>query len=240
VETGKGKTAGGCTNNPTWINNPQYILDLTGPGTVAVTLSQTGINGKPTHIGLYGWKSTNGYRILASGNPVVTTTIIDSPQISANFEGPGKFVVMPSTFSPAQETTFELKAVTTSASITPVKEWVVCSSQGEWRTGQCGGCCNSITWKENPQIPLNAPAQVNLTIVLSTADDSKKPMGFYVFNPQLTNRVFASKFVNTNSVSDTVSALPAGQYVVIPTTFNPNIMGKFVVSTYTDGNVTLG
>ncbi len=49
--------------------------------------------------------------------------------VTCVLEGPGNFVVMPTTFSAAQETSFDIKVLTSNASIKPVVEWLVASVQ---------------------------------------------------------------------------------------------------------------
>lgn len=82
------------------------------------------------------WKTTTGYRNLSTSDIAFQSTLIDaalgildpmikthSSLVNGSVDGPGSFIVMPTTFNAGQETTFELKALSGSASLKPVKEW---------------------------------------------------------------------------------------------------------------------
>jgi len=234
----RGETAGGCANHATWVKNPQFSLQLTQHGPVTVTLTQEGRAGKPTHVGMLLWKTTDAMRCLTLDALEGKTQIIDAGQLSLVVEGPGTFNVMPMTFNPGDEMSFELAAVCPTATLVPVTEWTLTTFDGQWTTGKCGGCCNEKTWKENPTYTLTVSRPTKMTIILATADGTKKPMGFYIFNPTLTTKIENSKFVNGDSVSGTFN-IPAGTYAFLPTTFNANLQGPFKVSIYSDAPLSI-
>lgn len=226
------KNGGGCLNNPSWVDNPQYLLTVNKKTDVPIALTQAGVDGRPTHIGLYLWKTTTGYRNLLPSGIVWQSPLIDSGTVSEVVPlDQGQYVIMPCTFHPQKFTTYELKASSSDCSLGPVKEFISKSIDGEWKAGQCGGCQNTAQWTQNPKLKLVVKEAASITITVSVKD--KLPIGFYVFDPALKTRLQTSKFIQGNSSSHDCK-LNVGEYCILPCTFNPNTMGKFSVSVFAD------
>eukprot|EP01129_Flabellula_baltica_P016956 TRINITY_DN9254_c0_g1_i1.p1 TRINITY_DN9254_c0_g1~~TRINITY_DN9254_c0_g1_i1.p1 ORF type:complete len:998 (+),score=248.60 TRINITY_DN9254_c0_g1_i1:24-2996(+) len=222
------KTAGGCTNHSTWVDNPQYTIKVNTPGTVVVTLTQN-IESRTdlTHIGLYAWKTGSSKKnLIARNNLVGQSPITNAPSVEvtlANCE-PGKYTVMPCTFNPGLLISYTLKVEGGDSILKEAQEILSDDIRGEWSEGTDGGCKNHGTWKSNPVFPLDIPGETVVTITLNTND--KTPMGFYVLDKGLTKTVHSSKFANTKTLSEDVT-LQEGEYVVLPATFNPGLHAPF-------------
>jgi len=103
----KGPTAGGCLNEPTWLKNPQFLLEVEKTGTVLITLTQTlAEKEKPEAIGIYAFirqtpdrvevKPPQAERVLSAKEFPDVVTVSSSFQAK---EGT-YYVVMPTTFDP--------------------------------------------------------------------------------------------------------------------------------------------
>jgi len=113
----RGVSAGGCTNHPTWINNPQYGITINQPCTLFVSLLQEDIRlarkGQNKCIGLFLFKvPDNTQRIKQYDH---TTTLIARPDAfvntrevtkEINISEPGHYVLIPCTFQPGHEASF--------------------------------------------------------------------------------------------------------------------------------------
>jgi hypothetical protein len=102
----RGATAAGCSNNPTWVNNPQFQLELPQSTTVTILLAHHNTKKKP-HIGFLVFKDA-GQRLKAAFSPLHTASYIDAP-ISAELTlDAGRYVIVPSTFDAGIELEFQL------------------------------------------------------------------------------------------------------------------------------------
>jgi len=100
----RGPTAGGCVNYPkTWLNNPQFLLELDRKGTVIVTLEQElSPNEQPECIGIYAFGNRpQPARVDKLVNPTVSPkTFLNVVSCSEEFQVTGYYVIMPTTFDP--------------------------------------------------------------------------------------------------------------------------------------------
>eukprot|EP01130_Rhizamoeba_saxonica_P016287 TRINITY_DN7499_c0_g1_i1.p1 TRINITY_DN7499_c0_g1~~TRINITY_DN7499_c0_g1_i1.p1 ORF type:complete len:1144 (-),score=258.70 TRINITY_DN7499_c0_g1_i1:25-3456(-) len=230
----KNDTAGGCTNHPTWKNNPQYYFEVTTKNTIPLVLEQHPSDGNLVHIGMYVWKTDSKKRNLNSGNPIFQSQIINSAQVGGDIElEHGIYVVMPCTFHQGINCPFSLKIVLDDIDLHPVEELQQITISGAWTRGKAGGCSNHNTWPNNPQFPFSMSSKGEVTISLEV--QSKTPMGFYIFDKDVLKSMGTSKFANTLSVTGTFELIP-GEYVLLPCTFNPDIYVNFniVISSEVD------
>jgi len=103
----KGSTAGGCQNEPTWLNNPQFLLEVDKPGVVIANLIQLiPPNAKPESIGVYVFVRPTGARVdtrptkeerlvMAGEFPDVVSVAERFPVKDGNH-----YIIMPTTFDP--------------------------------------------------------------------------------------------------------------------------------------------
>jgi len=103
----KGNTAGGCVNNPTFLNNPQFLLELEKPGSVIANLRQElGPKDKPESIGIYVFTNTTPTRVEikppAAERVVNAKDFPDVAVVEEHFQANAgvHYIVMPTTFDP--------------------------------------------------------------------------------------------------------------------------------------------
>jgi len=117
--------------------------------------------------------------------------------------------------------------------------------EGEWKGKSAGGCVNFPTWRNGPQFQLTPKFITNVHVLLELHVDPQEQIhyphiGFYVvkstdpnFKRVLLNPkdiVTECKFANKLSISAKATLNPEeGPYVIIPSTFDPGVEGKFSV-----------
>jgi hypothetical protein len=107
----KDATAAGCRNNPAWLDNPQFLLDVDKAGTVIVALSQNlASDQQPQSIGFYIFARSTTDRISVEPQTntdqpiVVPKSFINLPTVSQQFDAdPSQhYIILPATFDPAE------------------------------------------------------------------------------------------------------------------------------------------
>ncbi|CAE7429994.1 ADL1 [Symbiodinium sp. CCMP2592] len=117
----------------------------------------------------------------------------------------------------------------------------------EWRGETAGGCRNYPTYDKNPKIQLSIKGRVNLILTLEQADsrggfdgDEEIPIGF---------RVYRDRSLSGNGVCGTstyaydrelcvdveLTENTAGPYIILPTTFKPNMERGFILKAFWKG-----
>lgn len=153
-------------------------------------------------------------------------------------------------FSTGRISLSELKPPTTDAALCeelPAGEWETVQLNGCWKNGlSAGGSRNFPSFHTNPCFPLSIPAgpgktSVKVTLRQHCLDSKCCPIGFHIFQvpnsswkPQTTSFVHLEPLVSCvpHCYSQEVSRLcrlPAGSYVIIPSTYLPNTEGNFTV-----------
>jgi len=118
IASGKwsGKSAGGCFNHQTWINNPKYLMKF-GKSSGNYDVEFVLIQGSKTtcYIGLYifgGYQEGQG---LSTNQCVKQVQCINRNEISVKVQMPsssGQFMVMPTTFKAGETNDFQLIILT--------------------------------------------------------------------------------------------------------------------------------
>ena len=128
----KGDTAGGCSNHPTAMNNPQMVLTIKRPTEVVLTLTQQDRRGLTIGSGrgrtfpigisvLYGDSLDKArssgdikrYEVASSGKFSYDREVTLKMQLTMRGNGSTtKYIVVPSTFDAGQECEFTLRAFT--------------------------------------------------------------------------------------------------------------------------------
>lgn len=116
----KGASAGGCANNrDTWMNNPQFLLSCSTPGTVEILLTQdSGGSHHMEAIAIYAFSSPGKTRLREMGMIVVKpSTIINLPTVSETLqvEANANYIIMPTTFEPHKERNFTISVASANA-----------------------------------------------------------------------------------------------------------------------------
>ena len=133
------------------------------------------------------------------------------------------------------------------------KTWSESLIFGEWkRPNRAGGCVNNRgTFCENPQFmfDINSDSDQAEEVLISLDQMSLRSLGkdnltigFFIMRVE-DNRKYrlhqakpksaSSSFINSRSVF-VREKLPNGKYVCIPSTFDPQIEGKFLLRIYSD------
>eukprot|EP00736_Rhodelphis_marinus_P002744 Rmarinus@m.9918 len=139
------------------------------------------------------------------------------------------------------------------------EEWNGLRVQGEWTKGTAGGCLKYATWKNNVQYVLTVQKKTTVFILLSqrdvrlynqtTYDDA---IGFLVHvsdDPdkkvvQFTQKGLVGKtpsYVTARDVSILLRLDPlvSKHYVILPTTFKPEVLGKYYLYVFSNRPVQL-
>lgn len=116
--------------------------------------------------------------------------------------------------------------------------------QGKFVKGQsAGGCANHPTWGMNPQYVLIVKTAGEVTVGLEQLTENPTHIGYTVLKgdgsqrrkPEMKDSVGNSgSFVNSAQVSADFK-LPAGDYIVVPSTFKPHEELDFVMRVEGDG-----
>ena len=144
--------------------------------------------------------------------------------------------------------------------------FTVLRAEGAWTAETAGGCANHTTWKDNPQLLLKVTKPTHLTISLNQPDtrmEAKKMgkaafdklyrdgagydeyIGFAVFQGGARRARYASRdilasadYTCVRTVSTTISDLQPGEYIIVPTTFDPKQM-KFHMRFWANNKIKL-
>lgn len=252
-------TAGGCVNHGGFFRNPQYLLHVnttSGSAPVHISLSQKQPDTNLFHIGFYIAKAESPSKLLSlTGKELVEKTKFqNTKEVFLEISLPaGQYLIIPTTFAPDFEGGFVLTArllqpgPSDSLTLQHVDYGYV-NLDSEWSNQTSGGCVNFPTWRNNPQfafqLPQNQEAETLVQIVLHTNlnADSKHHIGFYVvkatdlnfkklvLNP--TDVVADCKFANKQTVhiKTTIKKEHGNTFVIIPSTFYPNVEAKFSIA----------
>lgn len=180
----------------------------------------------------------------------------------------GGLMLVPSLGEAGAEGTFELQVdCDFPLVIDELPKFSTQSLPGEWTESNAVGCHLHSDWKKNPKVYLHIkgvrPAKVKITLTRSELEWKAKckrdavgtMMGFYLFHGQKMNRDGSTNvilngrswtetdFVPLHSVqSPPELVLPSvlnEPYMIMPATYDPNKLGKFVVSVQSDVDFTL-
>jgi Ca2+-binding EF-hand superfamily protein len=245
----KGESAAGCTNNPSWFNNPQYSLTIKEPNTkVFMNLSQYDLRyilkTNPSHYSKQ--YDPIGVLILQTDDPeykktsyaqqerVSTSLFCGVRDLSLEFMGQkGHYIILPCTFAARIEMHYELCVYTEHPSkiaevkATKPKKGIA----GFWRGMYAGGCVNySATWMRNPQYLL--VCEGNGTVNVTLEQDVTPPLecvGVYVFKSRGQQRIpqpeqlilTPQTFDDVASVTEAFKVEARANYIIMPTTFDP-------------------
>jgi len=138
--------------------------------------------------------------------------------------------------------------------------------EGEWTRRTGGGCVNYDTWKNNPQILMRVPQACSVNIALDQGDSRLKckSMGkaqwdelsskggyenyiaFAVLKGNKKKRFMSERdllaeaqYINSRSVSQFIENVPAGDYIIVPTTFEPGTGIKFIMRFFASAPIQL-
>jgi len=243
-----GKTAGGCSNEPTWKVSPQFILEIPVDEKVTITLKQQKPpDGKYFHIGFIVMKSEPiKKRKFQTSDVIHQTQFINTASTSGDINlKAGAYNIVACTFRPNIENTFELSVYGQNEKVilyelTSENDWKKVSLNGRWSPGKDGGCSNNKnTWMNNPYYLLELHQKSTVKVVVDVLI-LKSAIGYYLWTTddgkKVVKMIGASTFVQgLKNVSVSKDwELDPGKYIVIPTTFEPNLHSDFVITAYSE------
>jgi len=152
--------SGGCTNHPTWRDNPQYLLTVSHDVKAILTVEQKIVgDADPLTIGLYVFNSPKGYPVLNPKDLAAKPRFSNVPKTSVEIDlQAGKnYILMPATFEPNKFSEFKVSVFlvddsgSIQANLSEAKKWTGKQHQESKWTKDSGGCMNNKTWKDNPK-----------------------------------------------------------------------------------------
>ena len=252
--------AGGCVNNPTWRENPQFFLIMKQKAKVAITLEQYDPVCKS--IGFYVTKGNGSQIVVLPPEDLITKSgfkkqrsITEECVLDVSDE---PHAIIPCTFHPNIYQKFRLSVCVIQAKssshvrakdilqLLPCNtEWRAKSLQGFWTEGFCGGCINEKrTWLQNPQFALTISQKSRVAIVLTQVTPDNV-IGYYIIpaetsNPiqevSLTTDVRGSQFPKGSHESTLQMEIEAGIYIIVCCTFEANQLGKFELTVHAEND----
>jgi len=131
----------------------------------------------------------------------------------------------------------------------PANDWKGLRVQGEWTSHTSGGGdILGLNWRKNPQYQLQLTQQSDVCVAIEQ-DENTRSIGVYVVRQiDVGKKVvdYSDEVGKTDSFKYLCSSglkipkLPAGSYVVIPCTFDAEVLGPFRVIAYVnDPNAAL-
>ena len=235
------RTAGGSPNTPHWRRNPQFTI-LVGPGggTAKLTLSQLPKDPLP-FLAFYIFKAGDDKRVLDMKEKIYAPDhFINKESIDTTCKFPeGIFSIMCATFQP--ETGDFTLTVSGSCvqSLQPTSEYLMTETKGEWVKPNAGGCMNHPTWRSNPRYSLKVLETTGKTKIIGVlVAHSEVGAGFYVFSSSNQNVPVTKSGFTTVSVCHEFS-LAAGDYTLIPATYEFGKETPFEITIYSDKPVQI-
>ncbi|EDV27259.1 uncharacterized protein TRIADDRAFT_37459 [Trichoplax adhaerens] len=240
-------------------DNPQYKLEVIG-GTekpiVWVLLTRHIVDkedfaNNQEFITIHVYK-TDGSRVYYTDNPFSQGTKINSPHYLAKLDLPTGYSSYTLVISQHEKTNtiyYTLKVYSsTEFRIGEIGNPYICQKRivGEWTTQTAGGCSNHPTFKLNPRFKISFPTHVNKKnrILIQL----KLPREYYGgFNVQSeapgergsiykkSSGAYRKGFV----VSELTDAPSDGPLLIIPSTFDPGCLGKFILIISADCQINL-
>eukprot|EP01099_Mayorella_cantabrigiensis_P008777 TRINITY_DN855_c0_g1_i17.p1 TRINITY_DN855_c0_g1~~TRINITY_DN855_c0_g1_i17.p1 ORF type:complete len:572 (+),score=132.94 TRINITY_DN855_c0_g1_i17:1201-2916(+) len=238
--------SGGCTNHPSWRDNPQFLLTVTENVKAIITLEQKVIgDADPLTIGLYIFYSAKGYPILNPKELAAKPRFSNVPKASTEVElQAGKnYILMPSTFEPKKFCDFKLSVFlvddsgSIQANLSEAKQWKGRDHRDSKWTKDHGGCMNNKTWKENPKFLIQVkgsestedPTELNILVTAPAGDTA---IGGHLFKSDASGNLKELQgnidFVKGHSTLGTF-ALPRtdSYFVLFPCTFEARQKADF-------------
>eukprot|EP01125_Pyxidicula_operculata_P012207 TRINITY_DN399_c3_g1_i1.p1 TRINITY_DN399_c3_g1~~TRINITY_DN399_c3_g1_i1.p1 ORF type:complete len:893 (-),score=210.58 TRINITY_DN399_c3_g1_i1:267-2945(-) len=112
----QGKSSGGCFNHQTWVDNPKYWIKFESKksSNTNIEISLTQGDGKVCFIGLYIFGNYQDGSPLSTNQVAKSVQCTNKSQLSVELSMPtnGSYVIMPVTFKPGEQNTFDLALYT--------------------------------------------------------------------------------------------------------------------------------
>jgi len=253
-------SVGGQEYFASWRNNPQFVLQLSQPGSIFIILEQgdprfTDLEQVPMAFGL--WRTTSISRKLleTKDSNLVHRTSYGRSEISVDLRNfaAGSYILVPSTVKPHQEQSFHIRVYSNvPVTLAPLRSgWMEYTAEGRWAEGMCSGQGHS----KNPKFLLSTSQQGEVYFSLQLKQDSERqPLQLFIYdNGSSDSRMavsvrsdgmFAGKPYTTtpaiNHIEATLSVpLGKGNWVLVATTQSDIKNVDFVVKVFSEFSATL-
>lgn len=232
-------TAGGNAKGGSWRLNQQWLLELSKPTNVSITLTQLG-DLPPVSVGVYVLRATVSIpyrRIQIDDDEQRFTTFDDDPIYTLSLQlQAGRYVIIPCTESPGVEReavmNFKMSDSSGVALNTLEDTWKCVSKSGEWNEQTSGGSWTEPTWLKNQQYALSFKRDAQVTVALSLENAAHSPVGFYVVHnkdPSFKTvlevtpdtLLFPVQFRQRREIVKTIQGVAGETFNIIPSTFRP-------------------
>lgn len=153
-------------------------------------------------------------------------------------------------------TSMDICHILNTSLITFHKSWKEGKAFGEWKKDKCGGCPNYNTFLKNPQFVFDVELDEDEVMVSLEQWDKRidrelgkenDTIGFYIMKADVNRKyrmhdklekVHSGTYSNARNQFSRLT-LKQGRYCVIPSTFEPNCPGRFLLRVYADKNPDL-
>ena len=157
-------------------------------------------------------------------------------------------VLVPTYFDPAKEGTFSLDVVSDiECALEPIPEWHEKTLSLAWTEDTAGGCANNFTWRKNMQVELlikKKPTRVTVQIEQENKGKENVKIGFLlvradhpgekVYTVAQDAVVGKTTFSPMPKVSLEVELVEEAQYIIIPSTFDADVVMPFTINIFSD------
>ncbi|KAH8833138.1 hypothetical protein DL96DRAFT_1584894 [Flagelloscypha sp. PMI_526] len=243
------KNSGGNATYPTFMMNPQYHLkvhsDRTGQANSsrsAVVFSLQTSKEVPVHI-IGTWSSKTGERVMQLSQTDIAFSsgshVYGHARVATKLN-PGEYTLIVSSFEPEQTGAFTLKCESqTLLEITPIlqegAEMYREVVEGEWTMETARGAPRFGKFWENPKVllTLKESCEVKIRLQLSVPSSSTA-LNLSVFDDE-SRQLVKTTGPYDDAISGVVTetfALKAGKYLVVPSTYQPDVLGGFRMFCY--------
>jgi len=240
----QGPTAGGCTNFPTFTQNPMFHFQIAQQAHLEFHLFQEIY--PFDSLGLYLLKAEQGQqqKLLAylPSLELKHTDFRNQNEVTISADLPaGDYIIACCTFNPNKNGPFQLRLLSgQNINLVPLRDVQYVTAQGTWKGGKAGGSVNDPdSWVKNSQYHLTIKSRLTLSVILDqTLPPSNKPFGIgwniyqagaRVANPEAAQVVHTSQYKPVKKNTEQVTLDP-GSYVIVPTTFSADEQTDFTLS----------
>lgn len=246
------ETAGGCKNNASFVDNPQYLIRVDKDDTpLRVLLLQHELESFDT-ISTYLIRTQDGDGKQVKLSKIDNKDIVCKGEFGSDTESyvttklsQGNYVLIPCTFDKGQKASYELNIYSTSTfSVEELSSAQVAVVQGEWKDHTAGGCLNDIvSFKHNTQYLLTLKKDLDLVFKLQQqpldASGTLNAIGYYVFTSngkrkfkvRKNDTVAKDGFMKTKElVGEHTLKAEDSPFIVVPCTLNSKEEGHYKLS----------
>ncbi|KAI9032133.1 hypothetical protein DFJ74DRAFT_653378 [Hyaloraphidium curvatum] len=226
--------------------NPQFSISTGGEGEVWLLLSKHVVEKEENldYITLHLYDSTDGQRIYYPSNAMIQGVYINSPHVLIRFTAPDtphSYTLVVSQHEIRRSLSFTVRAFSYPPLLfaeIPKGYPHEHRSNGSWTAESAGGCMSYASFYTNPQYRVSIPGgpdkQVQLFAMLEAprtfAVNIKLVRGSRRVSSVAADGVVASSGDYRHGFVYAREQVPAGDYVVVVSTYEPGLLGDFFLT----------